>query len=352
MKKNKKLLSAVLAVGMTFGLMPGKAISAEYINSVDYRIDRHDHSWIDNGQLKLLHYYDQVVLEAENEQANSINQDLQQRYNEFYKQVPEKIQNAQIIPPGVVARDYDEAQISKNEDGILSVKMNYFGNYGGVNWYGTDGLNYNLNTGTKLDLTELCSLSSDGLAEYFKNQTMFYLYSHPEYSQHYEALQEISNTIANYRLEDFDYYIEDHNIVVVYDKYEVTAGFMGMIEVPCPIVNNTIGMTLDGKALSFDQQPIIDNNRVMVPIRAIFEALGYTVVWDKESQMGTASNGQNTIKVQLNNAAITHNGGTYWCDVTPKVVSGRILVPIRAISESAGCEVFWNRTMKKVIIES
>ena len=70
------------------------------------------------------------------------------------------------------------------------------------------------------------------------------------------------------------------------------------------------------------------------------------------TQTGTATNGKNAITVQVNNAGITYDGGTYWCDVAPKNISGRILVPIRAISESAGCKVFWNQTMKKVIIES
>ena len=62
-------------------------------------------------------------------------------------------------------------------------------------------------------------------------------------------------------------------------------------------------MTVDGNALTFDQQPIMDSDRVMVPIRTIFEALGYTVDWDQATQTGTATRTETTApKPGLQNA--------------------------------------------------
>lgn len=116
--------------------------------------------------------------------------------------------------------------------------------------------------------------------------------------------------------------------------------------------SSQIKVVLDNKKLSFDQPPIMDNNRVMVPIRTIFEALGYDVTWNQSMQTGIAVNGNNTIRVQVNNAQITYSGGTYWCDVAPKNISGRILVPVRAISESAGCRVNWNGNTQTVTIST
>lgn len=49
--------------------------------------------------------------------------------------------------------------------------------------------------------------------------------------------------------------------------------------------DDNISVTIDGKAVSFpDQQPIEMNDRVLVPLRAIFEALGATVVWNDINQ--------------------------------------------------------------------
>ena len=111
-------------------------------------------------------------------------------------------------------------------------------------------------------------------------------------------------------------------------------------------------LILDGKSLNFDQPPIMDNNRVMVPIRTIFEALGYTVNWQNSTQTAIANKADHSIIVQVNNPKITYNGGSYYCDVSPKNLSGRILVPVRAVSESAGCEVIWQSSTQTVMIQS
>lgn len=241
--------------------------------------------------------------------------------------------------------------MTTNKDGILSVAMNWDWYFGGVRNYGTDGLNYDLNTGKKLELSALFSLSDADIERYLKDQTFAYINAHPDYPWWNDSVANAWDTVNQYRLDDFNYYIEGNNLILVYDQYELGPGALGVVKVSCPIVNNTIDVTVDDRALSFDQPPIMENNRVMVPIRAIFEALGYTVNWNAATQTGTATNGDDTITVQVNNTEITYDDGTYHCDVALKNVSGRILVPIRAISESAGCDVFWNQTMKKVIIE-
>lgn len=355
MKRSKKLLSVVLTTGLLMGTVPNVAFAADYVQSADYTIERHDFSWYDNGQLKLLYYYDQVVLDENTANTHALNLALQQHYNDFYLEVPENLSFAQEMPPyaeGQYYRYYYEPKVFKNQDGMVSIGMDWYWNFGGVNDYGIEGFNYDLNTGKELDLTEIFSLSEVQIEQYFKDKTFEFMAVHPDYPWWMDELQNAWITVNSYQLEDFNYYIEGNNVVLVYHKYELGPGALGVVKVTCPIINNTIDVTLNGNALTFDQWPIMQNDRVMVPIRAIFEALGYTVDWDQATQTGTATNGDNTITVQVNNAGITYDGGTYWCDVAPKNVSGRILVPIRAISESAGCDVVWNQMMKKVIIET
>ncbi|MBP5245886.1 MAG: WG repeat-containing protein [Clostridia bacterium] len=45
-----------------------------------------------------------------------------------------------------------------------------------------------------------------------------------------------------------------------------------------------IFVKVDGRLLQFDVPPILQNDRTLVPFRAIFEALGATVDWDDETQ--------------------------------------------------------------------
>ena len=49
-----------------------------------------------------------------------------------------------------------------------------------------------------------------------------------------------------------------------------------------------IGVVLDGKKLTFDQNPVIKNDRTLVPFRGILEAMGAQVSWDGEAKKVTA----------------------------------------------------------------
>ena len=49
-----------------------------------------------------------------------------------------------------------------------------------------------------------------------------------------------------------------------------------------------ITVVLDGEILVFDQEPIIQKDRVLVPMRVIFEALGATVDWNAQTKTVTA----------------------------------------------------------------
>ena len=56
-----------------------------------------------------------------------------------------------------------------------------------------------------------------------------------------------------------------------------------------PVVPRVV---LDGRQLSFGVDPLIEEGRLMVPLRAIFEAVGASVTWNQDSQTaGAVRNG-------------------------------------------------------------
>ena len=117
-----------------------------------------------------------------------------------------------------------------------------------------------------------------------------------------------------------------------------------------------ISVYLNEVQLLFDQPPTMKNDRVMVPIRAIFEAMGYSVDWDDNSSTAKAIKNNSSIVVQIGNKDIvyTFNGRSkiYECDVVPELILDRVLVPIRAIAESANCLVGWDNAYQTVYITS
>lgn len=115
---------------------------------------------------------------------------------------------------------------------------------------------------------------------------------------------------------------------------------------------DVITVKVNNKNVSFDQPPVLENGRTLVPLRAIFEALGAKVDWDQNTQTVTASKGDINISLQIGSANMNVNGENKVLDVPAKIAGGRTLVPVRAISEAFGCDVNWDGATKTVIINS
>ena len=113
-----------------------------------------------------------------------------------------------------------------------------------------------------------------------------------------------------------------------------------------------IKIVIDGKNLSMDQSPIIVDGRTLVPLRAIFEAVGALVEWDDATKCATGIKDGNEIKIQIDNTVAKVNGNDVTLDVPACIVNSRTLVPVRFISESLGCKVEWEDATKTVKITS
>ena len=69
-----------------------------------------------------------------------------------------------------------------------------------------------------------------------------------------------------------------------------------------------ISVKLDGKELDFEQPPVIIEERTLVPLRAIFEALGANVEWDGTNKIVTSTKGETTIKMGIGDKYFMKNG--------------------------------------------
>jgi|GEM_PF-5017108 N-acetylmuramoyl-L-alanine amidase len=99
---------------------------------------------------------------------------------------------------------------------------------------------------------------------------------------------------------------------------------------------------LDGKELSFEVAPVIANNRTLVPLRAIFEAMGATVQWDESSQTITATKGNKIVVLPLNSTSPTINGIVYPLDTPAEIINNRTLAPLRFVCEAFDGTVTWD----------
>ena len=108
----------------------------------------------------------------------------------------------------------------------------------------------------------------------------------------------------------------------------------------------------NGEKIKFDQIPVIDNGRTLVPLRAIFEKLGAEVDWNGDTQTVTATKGDTSVSLTINNTTAAKNGEAVTLDVPAKIIGGRTLVPVRFVSDCFGVDVKWDGTMKRVDLTS
>ena len=111
-----------------------------------------------------------------------------------------------------------------------------------------------------------------------------------------------------------------------------------------------ITVSVDGKGVEFDQPPVIDNDRTLVPMRAIFEALGAEVSWDTDTRTVTSTKGDTEISLAIDSDKMTVGDKTVMLDVPAKIIGDRTMVPVRAISEAMSCKVDWDGEARAVII--
>ena len=121
-----------------------------------------------------------------------------------------------------------------------------------------------------------------------------------------------------------------------------------------PAAFANISVTLDGSAISFDVPPQIVDNRTMVPLRAIFEALGAEIEWDGDTQTVVATRGNTLVMMQVGNPFIIVgdccDAETIELDVPPLIIDNRTLVPARAVAESFGVDVYWDQAAQTVVL--
>lgn len=114
-----------------------------------------------------------------------------------------------------------------------------------------------------------------------------------------------------------------------------------------------IKVVVDGTMVDFpDQGPISRNDRVLVPLRGVFQQMGARVDWDRESNTVTAVRGHRQVVLPLSSTRANVDGRPMRLDQPAMVMRGRALVPLRFLSEALGATVDWREADLTVTVKS
>lgn len=112
-----------------------------------------------------------------------------------------------------------------------------------------------------------------------------------------------------------------------------------------------ISVFANGEKLDLNTLPVMENDRVLVPVRNIAESLGAQVEWNEALQQITITRGSDRIVMQIGARTMQINDRTVALDVASILKYGRTLVPVRAVAEMFGAAVGWNEAVKEVTIQ-
>lgn len=127
--------------------------------------------------------------------------------------------------------------------------------------------------------------------------------------------------------------------------------FGGMPEgVPQSPASDEIKISVNGNLLTPDVPPVIIDDRTLVPLRAIFEALNAEVTWNGDERTAVAIGRGNTIRLRVGDNLLYKNEAAVQLDVPAQIVNDRTMIPVRAVAEAMDCSVDWIPETKTVVI--
>lgn len=123
-----------------------------------------------------------------------------------------------------------------------------------------------------------------------------------------------------------------------------------------------VSVFVDNRTVYFaDQAPVIKDDRVLVPLRGVIEAMGAVVRWDSEARQAIVTSQDNRTRLVLTIDSTDIRKVTYvtitdintenvTTDVAPIIMNDRTMIPLRVISENMGADVIWSDEASSVTI--
>jgi len=107
--------------------------------------------------------------------------------------------------------------------------------------------------------------------------------------------------------------------------------------------NNPIRVTVNGRWVHFpDQNPIMVENRVLVPVRGAFEEMGFTPYWDANTRMARLTRSDFVIVIPAGSNSFVSNNTIITPEVPQRMVNNRLMLPLRAITDAIGGTAVWD----------
>ena len=130
------------------------------------------------------------------------------------------------------------------------------------------------------------------------------------------------------------------------------AAFALAFPVAAQTESSAVTVFVDGLKPNADAEPILIENRTMLPLRAVFESLGASVEWNGETRTVSAERGEITLRMTVGDDFLMKNDERIPLEVPSVIRENRTFIPLRAVAESFDCAVYWDGDRRVVRVVS
>lgn len=118
-------------------------------------------------------------------------------------------------------------------------------------------------------------------------------------------------------------------------------------------VNDTISLYINNKLIDTTAMPPVNlNGRVVVPAREVFEPMGSIVEWKPEEKKAYVLYQETLLILEVGKREAWLNGNVMPLDMPAQIINGKIMLPIRFVSETMGFDVLWQEMTQSIYIAS
>ena len=160
-----------------------------------------------------------------------------------------------------------------------------------------------------------------------------------------ELAEKSAGSDGNVYIADYD---AEHELKITFEVTDYA--LVGSIE------EGSVNLMVNNTPVTSDVPAYIENNRTMVPVRFISEALNAEVNWDSGTRRVTIiSSSGITIELTIGDTIMAFYGMSgvkteVIMDVSAEIRGGRTFIPVRYVAEALGLSVFWNDITRTVVL--
>jgi len=113
-----------------------------------------------------------------------------------------------------------------------------------------------------------------------------------------------------------------------------------------------IKVMINGELIELDLLPVILNDQVMVPAPAIFEALGMEVELDHRGVLATKPGFSISMNLDWGRYSMMVNNSWVTIDTPAIMFNNKVLVPLQYVAEAIGASVEWDKDMTTIKVST